>query len=680
MSLQGLLLEPLDVLFFRSSRPEDPVSVLPHPQTLAGALRTALLAAHGIAVEARREARDKPIRDVLAARGVPAAVLDARFAGPFLVRDGGAVHQALLPAPRTLFRSGNVLHRAWPAIGSGRADLFLREAVRSGGGLAPLWLGGAVEADAKPVADFVTLASMRRFLGGELLEVADLVPACDLFEHDRRVGVGIDPEALVAEKGILYTTSFLALAPGVSLYAEIDAPEEVARKLEGVPMRFGGEGRRVVVRRIDAIEGGVPAWSVAPTGDRALVVSISPGSYDGALPPVLGDRVRAASVGRPWAHSGWERDARRSAADASAGAGRQRLVRRRQCSAWSIALGHRRRGGPRRGPFPHGGVAMTAFTGGLLVLHAETPLHPGAGTALGVVDLPVQRERHTQFPIIPGTALKGVLRDAARRPLRTNGKSGNDANDDARVVSIFGGAPGSGNPEAGAISVSDARLLALPVRSLKGVFAWVTCAQILERLARDAHLVGLDLAITDFVASENQAIVAPDSSLVADDKRVVLEEFDFEVVADEKKRVAFAGAAKNLSDKLLPSDAAFATTRARFERSLCLIADNDFAHFAQHSTEIVARIGLNTETKTANRGALFYQELLPADSVFYAVIIAEAVRAKGGENRPRETWGAAQVLDKLRNEVLPAYLQVGADESTGRGFCATRFAVAGDAQ
>ena len=33
----------------------------------------------------------------------------------------------------------------------------------------------------------------------------------------------------------------------------------------------------------------------------------------------------------------------------------------------------------------------------LLFLHAQTSLHPGSGTALGVVDLPVQRERHTQW-------------------------------------------------------------------------------------------------------------------------------------------------------------------------------------------------------------------------------------------------------------------------------------------
>ena len=46
----------------------------------------------------------------------------------------------------------------------------------------------------------------------------------------------------------------------------------------------------------------------------------------------------------------------------------------------------------------------------VLFIHALTGLHPGSGTALGVVDLPVQRERHTQWPVIPGSSLKGILR------------------------------------------------------------------------------------------------------------------------------------------------------------------------------------------------------------------------------------------------------------------------------
>ena len=39
--------------------------------------------------------------------------------------------------------------------------------------------------------------------------------------------------------------------------------------------------------------------------------------------------------------------------------------------------------------------------------------------------------------------------------------------------------------------MTDARLLAFPVRSLKGVFAWVTCPAVLERFHRDLQLARL---------------------------------------------------------------------------------------------------------------------------------------------------------------------------------------------
>src|SRR5438309_535349 len=62
----------------------------------------------------------------------------------------------------------------------------------------------------------------------------------------------------------------------------------------------------------------------------------------------------------------------------------------------------------------------TQQQGGLLFLHAQTGLHPGSGTALGTVDLPIQRERHTQWPVIPGSTLKGILRDACRDQAKAN--------------------------------------------------------------------------------------------------------------------------------------------------------------------------------------------------------------------------------------------------------------------
>ena len=47
----------------------------------------------------------------------------------------------------------------------------------------------------------------------------------------------------------------------------------------------------------------------------------------------------------------------------------------------------------------------------ILTIFTRTPLHVGAGASVGAVDLPIVRERHTRFPVIPGTSLKGVLAD-----------------------------------------------------------------------------------------------------------------------------------------------------------------------------------------------------------------------------------------------------------------------------
>src|SRR5438128_1522479 len=146
----------------------------------------------------------------------------------------------------------------------------------------------------------------------------------------------------------------------------------------------------------------------------------------------------------------------------------------------------------------------------LLGLHAQTSLHPGSGTALGTVDLPVQRERHTMWPTIPGSALKGILRDACRERIandqtldldnlerfddkldeRAERKGSRRQRADATLLlnEVFGPPAGSSGDFAGALSLTDARLLAFPVRSLKGVFAWVSCRGVLDRLARDAAL------------------------------------------------------------------------------------------------------------------------------------------------------------------------------------------------
>lgn len=88
----------------------------------------------------------------------------------------------------------------------------------------------------------------------------------------------------------------------------------------------------------------------------------------------------------------------------------------------------------------------------ILGLHAETSIHAGAGSALDVIDLPIQREAHTNWPCVFGSAVKGALRAAAGKGNQTD--------------LVFGLENANSDAYAGALLVGDARLLLLPVRSL----------------------------------------------------------------------------------------------------------------------------------------------------------------------------------------------------------------------
>jgi len=169
---------------------------------------------------------------------------------------------------------------------------------------------------------------------------------------------------------------------------------------------------------------------------------------------------------------------------------------------------------------------------GLLLIHAQTALHPGSGTALGAVDLPVQRERHTQWPTIAGSALKGILRDSCREEARHSyGGDRKKANEeDPDLIAAFGpGKVDESSSHAGALSVTDARILAFPVRSLRGVFAWVTCMDVLQRLQRDLGLAKMDGMTLPEEPGKEKALCAGASDLLVGGDKLVLKSLSFSV-------------------------------------------------------------------------------------------------------------------------------------------------------
>lgn len=273
-----------------------------------------------------------------------------------------------------------------------------------------------------------------------------------------------------------------------------------------------------------------------------------------------------------------------------------------------------------------------------LLIFTRTPLHVGVGSSVGAVDLPIRRERHTHHPIIPGSAIKGVFRDAARHTLKE---------DPGVIDDLFGpeSIDGDSVARAGDIAFGEARPLAFPVRSAKGAFAYITCPFVLRRYARETGAKGLS-TLTD---PEDQTCLAGSKVVIdhAGSKRVVLEEYAFE------RKDAFPEDWENallaLSTDPVWQEAA---------RRLVLLSDGDFSHFVTTTTEISTQTKIDAETGAVAKGALFNMECVPAETLFSA-----PVHVIGRYKR----LDAAAALEKLT--AANPVLQFGGNSTTGRGFC-----------
>ncbi|OPX87185.1 type III-B CRISPR module RAMP protein Cmr4 [Pelotomaculum sp. PtaB.Bin117] len=268
---------------------------------------------------------------------------------------------------------------------------------------------------------------------------------------------------------------------------------------------------------------------------------------------------------------------------------------------------------------------MSAIILGLL---AETSLHPGSESSGGVVDLPVAREATTSYPVLISSGLKGAMRDAYETECRRR------AIEDKTDL-IFGAPDG-----AGGISLTDGRLLLLPVRSLNTNYRWVTCPYVLERFQRDLQLAGFKQEFGLPQLKKAQAIAVGS-------KNLYLEELSFAVSQDEKTIEIVAEAIKPL--------VLHQAVQKRLVNQLVIVSDDDFKYFAGSGLPVNARNVLDKKRKTSTN--LWYEEIIPADSLFYTLLL------------PR--LGKEALLPELLGMFDDhPYLQIGGNETIGQGWCA----------
>lgn len=268
------------------------------------------------------------------------------------------------------------------------------------------------------------------------------------------------------------------------------------------------------------------------------------------------------------------------------------------------------------------------------LLHALSPLHAGTGHAADVIDLPIARMKATGIPLVPGSSIKGVLRDA-RRPA-----------DREKTEAVFGP---SDDPaaHAGALVVGDARLLALPVRSFRGTFAWTTSPLLLVLAKRDLGDATNSLKVPEI--SGHGARVTQ-GSVCVHNGRLYLEDLDLPA-QDAQQITEWATLLAPLAS---PGEDIFT-------KRFAVVDDDTMTFLWETATQVDARVRLDEKTRTVAPRALWLEESLPPETVLVGLLAADRSRRQSMAMTPDDVLDFALPEEEV--------LQLGGKATTGRGRC-----------
>ncbi len=300
---------------------------------------------------------------------------------------------------------------------------------------------------------------------------------------------------------------------------------------------------------------------------------------------------------------------------------------------------------------------MADGTTAIYGIYTITPLHMGTGQAAGAVDLPVAREQHTGLPVIPATSIKGVVRDILER----------DYSSQEKIKEFLG--PETDEQDdfhAGGLIFTEGQTLAIPFRSMNQPFFFVTSLLVLERFDRNLRTFGIEnvFSLDKFPAGlEAGKVYVSNEKLHG--QMLVIEDSIF-----RGEEVFFSQTLKEIAGelkRLLPESEREKGTGQRFETGLVVLPDREFLDLVSRCLPVQARIKL-TGGKTASKwkdekGNLWYEEAVPADSLF-AFFIINRPGTRDGKDLVGEFQGFL-----ASHDINLSVVQMGGNETVGYGWC-----------
>jgi CRISPR-associated protein Cmr4 len=304
----------------------------------------------------------------------------------------------------------------------------------------------------------------------------------------------------------------------------------------------------------------------------------------------------------------------------------------------------------------------------LVVIRAVTNLHPGVGRSGEIVDLPVQRD-NLGFPIIYSSSLKGALKSALWR-----------FDQEREIVrTLFGPEPEEDEKFTSALAILDAPVIAFPVRSLEGVYAFATSPLLLHRLNEYTKMVGLEyefvrelsrLSIDDgkCCASTNVSKLLKLGIEGLENRIIINEEIDVEPMELETQKI----------DKMKELEKLLGV-----EERLVLLSNNEALRAMERSLVRVTRIAIERERKTVKGGALWTEEYIPWGTIFTTVFLYSKATLSNSFLKKIEREGRVNIIEEIKKlqenaentkdkihkllDESKYYLIIGGNETIGRG-------------